>query len=415
MISTLHALYDNFMTRLKRKVVAMEERALQAPSPVWTSRLIWAVNLCSISASTLCYIYLSWYIYHATGNIILSQAVLYAPMILPVLFVNQVQSIAEKTSPRKLLMVSNIAAAVCTLFIFSLLPALPTLALLGGLLIGSIDALQRVGRIVAIKHYFSGDKIETTVPLTLTAQFIAGGLAGMLMGSIKGEMSPHLAMTMISVLFVVSVVSAYLLPKLNLHPQGQKQTRSLKSFIALLAAHAPLKKAFLNFVLFITFFQGFFNVSRVTLPSHVLNLTENYVGYLQLINSGAALAGALFYYVYNRRGVKFNPLYMAIISALFMLLTSLGISVYTSFTAYFFYIFFFELAFFKLQADIVLQSDIKDMPMIAAMQYAGVYIGMISSIFTGSLLTQYSHLYVVAVVFAAAYFVGYCLLSKTKA
>ncbi|GAB7215647.1 hypothetical protein [Dickeya oryzae] len=74
----------------------MEERTLQTHSSVWISRLIWAVNLCSISASTLCYIYLSWYIYHATGNIILSQAVLYAPMILPVIFVNQVQGIAEK-------------------------------------------------------------------------------------------------------------------------------------------------------------------------------------------------------------------------------------------------------------------------------------------------------------------------------
>ncbi|ACZ76690.1 MULTISPECIES: hypothetical protein [Dickeya] len=392
----------------------MEERALQTHSSVWISRLIWAVNLCSISASTLCYIYLSWYIYHATGNIILSQAVLYAPMILPVIFVNQVQGIAEKTSPRKLLMMSNLVAAICTLIIFSLIHRIPTFALLGGLLIGSIDALQRVGRIVAIKYYFSGDKIETTVPLTLTAQFIAGGLAGMLMGSIKGEMSPQLAMSMISVLFIASVLASFLLPKLNLHQEGKAQARSLKSFAALLSDNAPLKKAFLNFIVFITFFQGFFNVSRVTLPSHVLNLPENFVGYLQLVNSGAALVGAVFYFIYNRKGVKFNPLYMAIISALFMVITSLGVNVLTSYLSYFFYIFFFELAFFKLQADIVLKSNVKDMPMIAAMQYAGVYIGMITSIFIGSVLTQYSHLYVVAIFFTIAYFLCYVSLSKER-
>lgn len=396
------------------KVLAMEARAIKFHSPLWISRLIWAVNLCSISASTLCYIYLSWYIYHITGNIILSQAVLYAPMILPVIFVNQVQGMAEKSSPRQLLMISNLAAAFCTLIIFSLLHILPALALLGGLLIGSIDALQRVGRIVAIKHYFSGDKIETTVPLTLTAQFIAGGLAGMLMGSIKGEMSPQLAMSMISVLFIVSVLASFLLPKLNLHQEDKKQKRSLKTFIVLLSLNAPLKKAFLNFIVFITFFQGFFNVSRVTLPSHILHLPENFVGYLQLVNSGAALSGAVFYFIYNRRGVKFNPLYMAVASALFMIITSLGINVSISYFSYFMFIFFFELAFFKLQSDIVLKSDVKDMPMIAAMQYAGVYIGMIASIFVGSVVTQYSHLYVVAIIYSAAYFLCYILLSKEK-
>ncbi|PLR39735.1 hypothetical protein CYR55_07655 [Chimaeribacter californicus] len=335
-------------------------------------------------------------------------------MILPVIFVNQVQGIAEKYSPRKLLMVSNFVAALCTIIVFSMLPMLPALALVGGLLIGSIDALQRVGRIIAIKHYFSGDKIEATVPLTLTAQFIAGGLAGMLMGSIKGEMSPQLAMSMISVLFTVSVMATFLLPKLNLHQKNNDQTRSLKKFISLLSSNAPLKKAFLNFIVFITFFQGFFNVSRVTLPSHVLNLPENFVGYLQLVNSGAALCGAVFYFIYNRKGIKFNPLYMAMSSALFMIITSLGISVSISYACYFFYIFFFELAFFKLQSEIVLQSDVKTMPMIAAMQYAGVYIGMILSIFIGSILTQYLHLYIVAITFSIAYFLCSRLLSKQK-
>ncbi|GAB7196134.1 hypothetical protein OS11_24070 [Dickeya oryzae] len=77
-----------------------------------------------------------------------------------------------------------------------------------------------------------------------------------------------------------------------------------------------------------------------------MNLPENFVGYLQLVNSGAALVGAVFYFIYNRKGVKFNPLYMAIISALFMVITSLGVNVLTSYLSYFFYIFFFELAFF---------------------------------------------------------------------
>jgi hypothetical protein len=213
-------------------------------------------------------------------------------------------------------------------------------------------------------------------------------------------------------LFFISTLASFLLPKLNLAQENQNRSRSLKYFMALLAENEPLKKAFLNFVIFITFFQGFFNVSRITLPSHVLNLPENYVGYLQLVNSCAALSGALFYFVYNRRGLRFNPLYMAIVSAMFMLITSLGINIATSYITYFLYIFFFELAFFKLQSDIVIKSNTHDMPVIAAMQYAGVYVGMISSIFAGSMLTQYSHLCVVALAFSVMYFSLYAYISR---
>ena len=65
-----------------------------------------------------------------------------------------------------------------------------------------------------------------------------------------------------------------------------------------------------------------------------------------------------------------------------------GSGVASSYLAYFVYIFFFELAFFKLQADVVVHSPPQDMALVASVQYAGVYLGMISTIFVGSLLVE---------------------------
>lgn len=390
----------------------MEINAISPDSSSSISRLIWTVNLCSISASTLSYIYLSWYIYSSTGSLFLSQAVLFTPMILPVIFVNGIKRVAECTSPGKLLLMTNIIACACTFITFFFLPRLPLIALAGGLVIGSIDALQRVGRIVAIKYYFSSDKIESTVPLTLTAQFIAGGLAGGLMALFRNHMTVHVAMSVIAGLFIVAFIAAALLPPVIMKKRADSEKGSAHRLQVFLSNNPGLKHAFIRFVAFITFFQGFFNISRVTLPSHVLGLAEGYVGLLQVVNSVSALIGAVLYYIANKRGVSFNPFWMSVLSATFMCISATGVSIAISYISFFFYIFFFELAFFKLQSDIVKNTSTENMSAVASMQYAGVYGGMILSIFTGSIITSYTSLFVTATVFAIIYFGTEQYLSK---
>lgn len=377
--------------------------------------LIWVVNLCAVCASTLTYIYLSYYTYKETGSLLYSQIVLFSPMVLPVLFVGQIYRLSDRVSPRALLLWSNALALLAALVVYPLLPTFTLISIVGGVAIGTLDALQRVGRIVAIKCYFDSKNIESTVPLTLTAQFIAGGIAGATMVFVKGEMMPSHAMVITAVLFATATFAAFLLPPAQ-HPVTVATPRSaalIKTFSNLLTSSPQLRRSFWSFIVFVSVYQGFFNVSRITLPAHVLGLSEGYVGLLQAVNSIAALVGAIVYYKLNKRGHRMAPYSMAGASAFFMMAAAGGGGLASSYIAYFLYIFFFELAFFKLQSDVVLATPPNAMPLVASVQYAGVYAGMIGTIFFGSLLVEHVGLFATSVVFVLFYLGAAVLLSSS--
>jgi hypothetical protein len=334
-------------------------------------------------------------------------------MVLPVLFVGQIYRVSDRISPRTLLLLSNGVALLVAVLVYSILPGAALIAIVGGIAIGTLDALQRVGRIVAIKCYFNSQNVESTVPLTLTAQFIAGGIAGAAMGLVKGEMLPWQAMQITAVLFACAAFAAFLLPRAK-RPAGGVAPQSaalIATFSNLMKTTPQLRRSFVSFIIFVSVYQGFFNVSRILLPAHVLNLSEGYVGLLQAVNSMAALAGAILYYKLNKRGHRLAPLSMACASALFMMTAAYGGGFASSYIAYFFYIFFFELAFFKLQSDVVLATPADAMPLVASVQYAGVYAGMILTIFFGSLLVEHIGLFYTSIVFAISYLLVIKLLS----
>ncbi len=368
--------------------------------------LVWVVNLCAICASTLSYIYLSYYTFRETGNLLYSQVVLFSPMVLPVLFVGQIYRVSNRVSPRALLLFCNVLALLVVVVLYSLLSTLVFSAVVGGLAIGALDALQRVGRIVAIKCYFSSANVESTIPLTLTAQFIAGGIAGGAMVLVKGDMMPLHALGITAGLFSTAAVASFLLPRVA-RPTAVRdagpEPGMLEAFARLMRSNLALRRNFWNFIVFVSVYQGFFNVSRIVLPAHVLGLSERHVGLLQAVNSMAALVGAVLYYKLNKRGVTLAPYSMAMVSAVFMVVAAYGGGVSLSYTTYFLYIFFFELAFFKLQADVVLATPASAMPLVASVQYAGVYAGMILAILVGALLVEYRGLLWASVIFSGFY------------
>lgn len=375
--------------------------------------LIWIINLCAICASTLSYIYLSYYTYKETGSLLYSQIVLFSPMVLPVLFVGQIYRLSDRVSPRTLLLLSNAVALLVAILVYSVLPTFALIAVVGGIAIGALDALQRVGRIVAIKCYFNSQNVESTVPLTLTAQFIAGGIAGAAMALVKGEMMPWHALLITATLFACAAFAAFLLPRAerSVSTGVPASTALIATFSALMKSTPQLRHSFISFIVFVSVYQGFFNVSRILLPAHVLGLSEGYVGLLQAVNSIAALVGAIVYYRLNKRGHRLAPLSMACASALFMMTAAFGGGFSSSYVAYFFYIFFFELAFFKLQSDVVLATPGHAMPLVASVQYAGVYAGMIVTIFLGTLLVEQVGLFITSIVFAVTYLLAIKLLS----
>jgi predicted MFS family arabinose efflux permease len=217
-------------------------------------------------------------------------------------------------------------------------------------------------------------------------------------------MTPPVALCVTSLLFGVAAVAAGLLPLLARGPDTPSPARALwPTFVGLLHTNKDMKRSFWGFVAFVSIYQGFFNVSRVTLPAHVLHLSESYVGLLQVVNSIAALIGAIVYYSTSRQGDRLAPLAMSITSAAFMITTASGFGVVSSYAAYFFYIFFFELAFFRLQADVVVNSPSQDMPLVASVQYAAVYAGMIATTFIGSILVERVGLMWTSVIFVGVY------------
>lgn len=380
------------------------------------SVLLWGVNLCAISASTLSYIYLSYYIYAHTASLMLSQVVLFAPMVLPVILVAPIYRLADYLAPRTLLWSANLLSLGCAVVTYKNLPHYVEVAILGSVLIGTLDALQRVGRIVAIKYYFPGTQIASSVPLTLTAQFIAGGLAGISLVLFKASMTPGLAMLITVSLFSIAALAAYLLPAPTKPPiTAQVAPRLLTALGSLLQEHPALRLSLYQFIIFVSLFQGFFNVSRVLLPAHVLGLGEVYVGLLQALNSVAALVGAVLFYRLGKYNLRPPPMPMAVVSGLFMMFAAFGNDIQSSYIAYFFYIFFFELTFFKLQSDLVRNTPTSAMPLIASVQYAGVYLGMIITIFVGSILVKYTGLFSTSVIFVAFYFIATNALRKTVA
>ena len=124
-------------------------------SPRRIGVLLWTVNLASIAASVFSYVYLSYFVYLRTGSVMLSEAVLLAPMVIPVVLCLAINHFAGAVAPRSLLIGFNAAGIVTSLLTYALIDRHIGAAIAGTLIIGFFDAVQRVARTVAIKRYFS--------------------------------------------------------------------------------------------------------------------------------------------------------------------------------------------------------------------------------------------------------------------
>ncbi len=381
--------------------------------PRRVSAILWTVNLSSIAASVFSYVYLSYFVYQRTGNVLLSEWVLLAPMVIPVLLCLVISRIAAAGTPRSVLVVCNTVGLGCALLCYSLLDRFIWPALAAALLIGFLDALQRVARTVAVKRYFSDADVKYAVPITLTAQFIAGGVAGVALAFYRTEITPLVANAIVSTGFLLAMLAARLLPA---HSQvgraapasAQRQRNPLSHLWQLLKQDANLRRHFFAFLIFVSLFQGFFNVSRVTLPTYVLKLSQSWVGYLQIISASSALAGALLFVWLGKRKIVLGRAASVAVSAVALLAMagscSLGQPV-GSYVLYFVFMFAWELLFFKYQSDLVAVTPQDHMPLVATFQYAGVYLGMLVAGTLGGMLTERIGLPACAGVFALCYLV----------
>ncbi|MBL0918746.1 MAG: hypothetical protein IBJ14_08590 [Hydrogenophaga sp.] len=367
--------------------------------------LLWAINLASISASVLVYLYLAHHAYRVLDSLLVSEFVLLAPMVMPVVFAFQLHQVASRVDPRRLLWVSNVLGALVCTVLFLLVDLTATAVLVGAALVGTLDAVQRVARIVAIKRFFSASEVRFTVPLTLTAQFIAGAMAGAILAFFPGRLTHASAAIATISLMGLAAACAVLLPRLaEQRAAAPADQAGLRRCVGLLRDTPALRESLFAFVLLGAVFQGFYNLSRVALPAHHLGLGQSQVGLLQIVASLSAVAGALTYYALSRRHWAFRLGWIYPLSAIAMVGACVLPGVPASFTSYFIYFFCFELAFFRLQGDIMLATPANDMPLVATLQYALVYAGMMLAIAIGAVLIETHGLTATALAFVLFFF-----------
>jgi len=364
----------------------------------------------------LVYIFLAHYAYNKLNSLLISEFVLLAPMVVPVLLVSQINQLTNRIDARSLLLGTSATATVVCFALFTAIPLSTCTVLLGAGAVGTLDAVQRVARIVAIKRYFSPEEVGYTVPLTLTAQFVAGAIAGCIVAFFPGQITESEILIATVTLMMTAATCTVFLPKFEKVTLQSKASRvSLRSCAVLLKMNSELRLRLSKFVILCTFFQGFYSLSRITLPAHQLGLGQVHVGLLQIVASLSAIAGALAFYFLRRKKIACNlPLVYAACAAAMVIACVMTKASY-SFSSYFVYFFLFEIAFFCLQEEIMASTSVNDMALVATVQYALVYAGMMLAIAIGAILIQEFGLTHTAIFFAGGFFVSLQLLRVSAA
>ncbi|WP_367619817.1 MFS transporter [Caballeronia sp. SEWSISQ10-4 2] len=372
---------------------------------------LWTTNLSSVIASNLTYIYLASFIYRQTGRIEWSNITLMCPMAIPVVACFGIASITRRSGPRRIFAVANGCALGITLLLLLVLGHYPLAALAGATLIGVVDALQRVTRIVALKAFYPDGDVKTAVPIALSAQFIAGGLAGVLMGLAPNEAAPAVVLPWIGALFALAGAVSLLLPVVpTQHASTVEANSSVSKLLGALDAHPEMRGHFVRVVMFIGVFQGFYNLSRVALPAHLLNLSDHYVGLLQLLSSAAMLVGASCFYASARRGWRFAGRREAALIGICIGASTMAVTLHSpalNFALYFVYILAFEIMFLQCQADLVEACPREHVGTMAAYQYAAMYVAMMVIMGLGSVAVPFIGLNGVALACGVLYVLLY--------
>lgn len=383
------------------------------------AQVLWLTNLLSIFSSTIIYIYFSSYIYRSTDNIVLSDLIFMAPMILPVILYFTIADIVKRYRPKAILIYSNIACLILSYITFSYVDDYISLAFLSCLTIGLLDTLQRTSRMVMIKSIYDSESIKSAISLITTAQFVAGGAAGttiLYYGATSGHQ--HL-LVLTGLLYFSAILIALLLPDVqNTQKEEGKKKASISQLLTLLRDNKQVGRLFLNFVIFVSLFQGFFSITRVALPIHQMGLSDSLVGLLQITISLAAVSGALAFHFMNKKEIEIETKWFTGFAVVSMLVSTTSINVVVGFAFYFSFMFLFEISFFKHQSKLVIETPESEMGIIATFQYSMTYLGIIISILIGSALTDFIGLELTAITYSlvAVLFIKNCYFnSKAQA
>ncbi len=257
-------------------------------NPVFTC--IWAAIFLASVATYFLLMTLAANVFAASGSALWANSVVLTQWLPAVVALVPIRRAVARHPPRALLMFCELASA---LLLVAVLFSAGTLALLMAVLLlkGSMDALSKVSRTVALKNYFSGKTLETAASYYNTAA-LAGQAVGALMGAL---LLGHLDMgAMLAVCGALHLAAAALYQSLpaastaaSAPAGGPKQAAEAQA-----ADAARLRSAIVYFIAAICLYQGFHNIARSAFPVRQLGMAESAIGLVQTLTNVAYIAGA---------------------------------------------------------------------------------------------------------------------------
>jgi hypothetical protein len=248
---------------------------------------IWISIFISQLSTFFLLITLSAITFAATHSALASNAIVLTQWLPAVLALPLIRAVNVRYSPRIVLIAADAACAAILPLVSAVSESLyPLLALL--LVKGSFDALSKVARPVALRSYFSGDRLDRSAAYYNIAALAGNGL-GALCGAVAYDMIGLKGVLVVCItLHVIASLIYGSLPRIV-----GSGLRKIQGSIAFSALDRRVQASFIYFVAAICVFQGYHNIARAVYPTLQLGMTEAGIGFIQMVTSFTYVVGAV--------------------------------------------------------------------------------------------------------------------------
>ncbi|WP_345456923.1 MFS transporter [Deinococcus aluminii] len=360
--------------------------------------------LLSTTGSFVMLLALSSQLFQLTGSALLTSLIFASQWLLPSLLTKQIGRLGSRFEVGQILFVSEVLGALLTVA-SAVTMGHPTLfAVLAAR--GLVEVTTKSYRTLALKRHFEGEQLKSAASFFNTSQYLGSGLGGVVglfliakLTLLNVALLDALTYLVAAVLYM-GIVSQQKAPgsspTLPARPQPAA-TDAASSSAQSQGWHGKplLLLPLLMLIINAGFFQGFHNVLRVPLPTH-LGLGSQGVMTLQIITSLAIFLGAVHASTQLIRFSSFEGYVVQAISAgaavAMILAVFLKLS-WFNFVVYFVFIYLFEVAYTIAMRDLIVQAPQEHMAMITASSTAYQTLTMTAIVVGGGFLADHLGLF----------------------
>lgn len=349
--------------------------------------LMWCAMLASTAGTFLLLLALSLTLFTGSGSGFLASAVFGVQWLLPLLAAPLIGWLGSRFRPRGVLAAADVAGAALSLAVgfaygSGLLAVFALLALRG-----LAEAVTKSVRVVALKRHMRPADLERAASLFNTSQYLGGAVGGLL-GAVLVERLTLVQIAAVDALTFGFAAACYLLLPAGLRRPdagGPPPTARVWRIAGRALSGRPALLANFHYLLLVTaVFQGFHNVARTPLPVGQLGLGAGGLMLLQVLSSTAIVAGALFVALFMQgRGGRVSPALLVAGTAAAMVGAVTLRDPLASLALYTVFIFGFEVAFTKVQKDVIVDCPDEAIAHVSALANALQMASMMGVVFLG--------------------------------